>query len=420
MVSKITLSDVGGAFDMVLTDDVLGDLPTLNSVSEESVIAYAKGATGATFNFEIVGNRVVLGGKPAAKPKVKAVAGDGSKAIQKKFNAFINKYWEFGEENCSGSMCTSKYSGDWFHVKKDVSPADVFRDLIELKKMSGMSVRDLIFGYTHPCVKNGVFHYSHYTHYPYESAKTKEYWKSIYYAIGESLESLYKKLDSIDKSMDATLVYIDCGVCTWGNIPEEFVTDDVKYHFVTMRCTRDFRVEAEPANMDLKSLKDNLRWCSVSDSFFPISVDLAKEMLKYNRFLLRTILWHKGTKYYDLGADYVDALIQSHSWDEGDVKALFQDLYRVKPLPVESLNYVVAQAPWSVAKWVYDQVACYSTLHGRDYIDPKKSSNYDSYVDAMGVLTDENLLGMINAKPLLFDMVTDADRRERLRSMRRG
>lgn len=419
MVSKITLSDVGGAFDMVLTDDVLGDLPTLNSVSEESVIAYAKGATGATFNFEIVGNRVVLGGKPAAKPKAKVAAGDGSKAIQKKFNAFINKYWEFGEENCSASMCTSEYCMDWFHVKKDVSPADVYRDLVEIKKLSGVSVRDLIFGYTHPCVKSGVFHYRHYTHYPYESAKTKDYWKSIYYAIGESLESLYKKLDSIDKSMDATLVYIDCGVCTWAAIPEEFVTDDVKYHFGTMKCTKKFCVESEPTKADLKSLKEDRWWSGISDSFFPISVGLAKDILKDNELLLRTILRHEGTKYYDLGADYVDNLIQSRTWGEASVRDLFRALSSAEPLPVLALNYVVAQHPDSVAEVVFGMFAK-QKRYSSEYELNTEDANYGRYVGVVAALTNENLLGMINAKPLLFDMVTDVDRRERLRSMRRG
>jgi len=61
MLSKVSLTACGdNVFNVVLTDDVLGDLPELNGISAKDIIAYLRGSEGVDCNFKIDASRVVL------------------------------------------------------------------------------------------------------------------------------------------------------------------------------------------------------------------------------------------------------------------------------------------------------------------------------------------------------------------------
>ncbi len=61
MLSKVRLTACGdNVFNVVLTDDVLGDLPELGGIGAKDVIAYLKGSEGVACNFKIDASQVVL------------------------------------------------------------------------------------------------------------------------------------------------------------------------------------------------------------------------------------------------------------------------------------------------------------------------------------------------------------------------
>jgi hypothetical protein len=61
MLSKVRLTACGdNVFNVVLTDDVLGDLPDLGGIGAKDIIAYLKGSEGVDCNFKIDASRVVL------------------------------------------------------------------------------------------------------------------------------------------------------------------------------------------------------------------------------------------------------------------------------------------------------------------------------------------------------------------------
>jgi len=61
MLSKVRLTACGDdVFNVVLTDDVLGDLPELVGIGAKDIIAYLRGSEGVDCNFKIDASRVVL------------------------------------------------------------------------------------------------------------------------------------------------------------------------------------------------------------------------------------------------------------------------------------------------------------------------------------------------------------------------